>query len=410
MNAQEQLEELIVRDRSRAAVIFWSVANETLPSPDRTAFLTTLADTARVLDSTRLISAAMLTLPTRELDHLIDDPLGAAVDVIAINQYLGWYYGDRESIPETTWGSIFGKPIVFTEMGGGAKAGNHGDEGEIWTEEYQAALYRAQIEMVKANRTSNGGRGGRALSVDPQGLPSTGARPPGIQDGYNRKGLVSERRRTEARLRGAAELLRRSCRLSLDSPSELVGNAEPRAHERAAGDPSSLVRHDGQHCDVQRWRGIEPKADIAPPNRSTECTVPRDLKVAVTSRVERDAQPTNRGDKRSPSSCHIHRPEWITQERDQNFLSVAKAHCAFAVRPRPGALPTKQYRIRSQRDVLVALNIRVRHRCRYLDTGDKHGDFNGVRIDLVRCWTVPHALSKLGQSKPPCSTSGRQTL
>ena len=191
-NAQEQLEELIVRDRSRAAVIFWSVANETLPSPERTAFLTKLADTARELDPTRLISAAMLTLPTQELDHLIDDPLGAAVDVIAINQYLGWYYGDRETIPEATWRSIFGKPIVFTEMGGGAKAGYHGDEGEIWTEEYQAALYRAQIEMVKANRTGNGGE---VAGLSPWILKDFRAPVrvlPGIQDGYNRKGLISE--------------------------------------------------------------------------------------------------------------------------------------------------------------------------------------------------------------------------
>lgn len=173
-------------------MIFWSVADETLPSPERTAFLTTLTVTARELDPTRLISAAMLTLPTGELDHLIDDPLGAAVDVIAINQYLGWSYGDRETIPEATWGSIFGKPIVFTEMGGGAKAGHHGDEGEIWTEEYQAALYRAQIETVKANRTSNGGE---VAGLSPWILKDFRAPVrvlPGMQDGYNRKGLVSE--------------------------------------------------------------------------------------------------------------------------------------------------------------------------------------------------------------------------
>ncbi len=191
-NAQEQLEELIVRDRSRAAVIFWSVANETLPSPERTAFLATLAERARELDPTRLISAAMLTLPTKEADHLIDDPLGAAVDVVAINQYLGWYYGDRETIPEATWRSVFGKPIVFTEMGGGAKAGHHGDEGEIWTEEFQAALYRAHIEMVKANRSSNGGE---VAGLSPWILKDFRAPVrvlPGIQDGYNRKGLISE--------------------------------------------------------------------------------------------------------------------------------------------------------------------------------------------------------------------------
>ena len=191
-NAQEQLEELVVRDRSRAAVIFWSVANETLPSPERTAFLTSLADRARELDPTRLISAAMLTLPTKEADHLIDDPLGEAVDVVAINQYMGWYYGDRESIPAATWKSTFGKPIVFTEMGGGAKAGRHGGDDEIWTEEFQAALYRAHVEMVEANRSGNGGE---VAGLSPWILKDFRAPVrvlPGIQDGYNRKGLVSE--------------------------------------------------------------------------------------------------------------------------------------------------------------------------------------------------------------------------
>ncbi len=99
-NAREQLDELVTRDRSRASVIFWSVANETMPSPERTAFLTTLADRARELDPTRLVSAALLTLPTDAQEHHVDDPLGAVVDVVAINQYLGWYYGRRETIAD----------------------------------------------------------------------------------------------------------------------------------------------------------------------------------------------------------------------------------------------------------------------------------------------------------------------
>src|SRR5580698_9897219 len=58
-NAQAQLTDLITRDRSRASVIVWSVANETPVSDARTRFLKTLVDTARGLDDTRLVSAAM---------------------------------------------------------------------------------------------------------------------------------------------------------------------------------------------------------------------------------------------------------------------------------------------------------------------------------------------------------------
>ena len=191
-NARRQLDELIVRDRSRASIVFWSVANETLPSPQRTAFLTDLVEHARSLDPTRLVSAALLTLPTDDIEHVIDDQLGAAVDVVAVNQYLGWYYGDRETIGEHTWRSVFDKPIMFTEMGGGAKAGHHGDPDEIWTEEFQADLYRRQIEMIRAGRS---GHGGQIAGISPWILKDFRAPVrvlPGIQDGYNRKGLVSE--------------------------------------------------------------------------------------------------------------------------------------------------------------------------------------------------------------------------
>jgi beta-glucuronidase len=59
VNAKNQLTEMIMRDRNRASVIVWSVANETPVSEPRTRFLKELVDTARALDATRLVSAAM---------------------------------------------------------------------------------------------------------------------------------------------------------------------------------------------------------------------------------------------------------------------------------------------------------------------------------------------------------------
>jgi len=44
---------------NRASVVVWSVANETPITAERTRFLKTLVDTARSLDGSRLISAAM---------------------------------------------------------------------------------------------------------------------------------------------------------------------------------------------------------------------------------------------------------------------------------------------------------------------------------------------------------------
>lgn len=205
-NALEQLEELITRDRSRASTIFWSMANETLPGLERNAFLTALADRARLLDPTRLVSAALLTLPTADENQHVDDPLGEVVDVVAINQYLGWYYGQRDTIPTTRWSTPFGKPVIFTEMGAGAKHGHHGTDAEIWTEEFQAAIYAAQIEMIEANRSDTGR--GAVAGLSPWILKDFRAPVrvlPGIQDGYNRKGLVSE----EGKRKLAFEVLRR---------------------------------------------------------------------------------------------------------------------------------------------------------------------------------------------------------
>src|SRR5207247_8647897 len=58
-NARNQLTEMIARDKNRAAVIIWSMANETPIGDARLSFLKRLSERARSLDSTRLISAAL---------------------------------------------------------------------------------------------------------------------------------------------------------------------------------------------------------------------------------------------------------------------------------------------------------------------------------------------------------------
>ena len=186
-NAKSQADELVIRDRSRASVILWSAANETFPGDDRLSFLRSLVGHIRTLDPTRLATAALFTMPTDDTTQHIEDPLGEYLDVIGINEYLGWYYGSRDTIAETAWTSAFGKPIIFTELGAGAKAGHHGTADEIWTEEFQAAVYEAQIEMIK-NQTECAGLSPWILKDFRTPVRVL----PGVQDGYNRKGLVSE--------------------------------------------------------------------------------------------------------------------------------------------------------------------------------------------------------------------------
>ena len=183
--AEQQLREEIRRDRDKASIILWSVANETPLTEARTKFLKTLVADARAADSTRLVTAALL-VRTQGHDKYVDDPLGEALDVIGINEYIGWYEGRPQDADTTVWHIGYQKPLIVSEFGGGAKAGLHGAESERWTEEYQASIFRHQLAMlVKIPHFS--GTSPWVL-VD---FRSPMRQLPGIQDGYNRKGLIS---------------------------------------------------------------------------------------------------------------------------------------------------------------------------------------------------------------------------
>jgi beta-glucuronidase len=59
-NAENQLLENISRDKNRASVILWSVANETNESEPRLRFLKKLLEKTKAVDPTRLTTAALL--------------------------------------------------------------------------------------------------------------------------------------------------------------------------------------------------------------------------------------------------------------------------------------------------------------------------------------------------------------
>ncbi len=90
--SKQQLTEEIRRDRNKASIILWSIANETPSTPARTAFLTRSAELVHQLDPTRLVTAALLVHGDLKTKY-IDDPLGKALDVIGFNEYIGWYEG-----------------------------------------------------------------------------------------------------------------------------------------------------------------------------------------------------------------------------------------------------------------------------------------------------------------------------
>lgn len=189
-NAKNQLREGITRDKNRAAIIIWSVANETPVSEVRDSFLINMVHYAKTLDTTRIISAALEVHhdPAKPGINIIDDPLGNYLDIVAFNQYTGWYGGSLENAPNAKWEINFNKPVIVSEFGGGALQGMHGSKDQRWTEEYQAYLYEQNLKMIEKIPNIRG--------MSPWILAdfrSPKRLLPVIQDGWNRKGLISNR-------------------------------------------------------------------------------------------------------------------------------------------------------------------------------------------------------------------------
>ena len=242
--AKNQISRLVQRDQNRASVVVWSVANETPFSSSRMNFLSKLLLEIDLIDTSRLTTAALLSGSEEQFRLLvlalasqgakskwveakeklifqsilakagtpldsdtkfslsIDDPLGELVDLISYNEYFGWYYvtffaeqmmvGEGtlrklmfEIIPEIKISSSFNKPIHISEFGAGAQYGNKTDK--IWSEGYQADLYKLQLKMIANNPQIQG--------ISPWVLKDFRAmlRPlAGVQDFYNRKGLIDE--------------------------------------------------------------------------------------------------------------------------------------------------------------------------------------------------------------------------
>ena len=186
-NAEHQLVDMITRDRNRANVIIWSVSNETPRGDSRLAFLCKLIDKAREMDPTRLVSSAMEKEYIDEVNVTVKDELAEHADILSFNQYIGWYDGDSDKCEKVKWSFPVDKPVMVTEMGGGAKYGLHADKTIRFSEEYQEELFRKNMVMLD-NMPGLAG-------VTPwilKDFRSPRRFLPDIQDDFNRKGLVSE--------------------------------------------------------------------------------------------------------------------------------------------------------------------------------------------------------------------------
>ncbi len=185
-DAENQLLEMIKRDRNRASVVIWSVGNENTDTDERYHFMKRLVDAVRRTDNSRAVSAACLS---DKIDLYINDRLAECLDIIGINQYYGWYDPDFSKLEKLFKNSAPDKPVLITEFGGGAKAGHHGSEDEYFTEENQCSLYEKQVECMGGISCIKG--------ISPWILYDFRCprRTNPQQQYYNRKGLLDESKR-----------------------------------------------------------------------------------------------------------------------------------------------------------------------------------------------------------------------
>jgi beta-glucuronidase len=163
----QQIDELIARDKNHPSVVIWCVANEPMPSSIMARFsggegggalspmdqkgkefLEDLMDHARALDDTRPVTfVSVMAGPPEWLEKC---------DVVCMNRYWGWYFKGGEIEKglamldqelDDTW-ELFGRPIIMTEFGADTVAGLHGQPGLMWTEEYQYNFIKGYLDIA----------------------------------------------------------------------------------------------------------------------------------------------------------------------------------------------------------------------------------------------------------------------
>ncbi|WP_239970641.1 glycoside hydrolase family 2 protein [Confluentibacter citreus] len=190
---ETMLKEMVSRDKNRSSVIVWSLSNETYPgTPNRTEALIELTQKCKTLDSTRLITHVINSQSYTNNSFIVRDELYKYSDLVALNEYIGWYLPWEGKPSDVTWNISFpNKPVFISEFGGEAVYGNDTeptDEAANWTETYQKQIYQDQIEMFNTIPNLSG--------VCPWLLfdyRSLGRMNQVYQKGYNRKGLLSEK-------------------------------------------------------------------------------------------------------------------------------------------------------------------------------------------------------------------------
>uniref|UniRef100_A0A1B6CIU9 Beta-glucuronidase n=1 Tax=Clastoptera arizonana TaxID=38151 RepID=A0A1B6CIU9_9HEMI len=134
--------ELIRRDKNRANVIMWSVANEPRTAdPESGPYFGSVVAFTKTLEKRRPVTAVLNRWYTV-------DQVGQFMDIICFNRYNSWYTepGKLETIQlavvteAENWHRKYNKPVIMAEYGAEAMEGLHIYPDYIWSEEYQVSV------------------------------------------------------------------------------------------------------------------------------------------------------------------------------------------------------------------------------------------------------------------------------
>ena len=159
---RDDITDLVSRDKNHPSVILWSVANEPLtkpfhslepPPPDAvakgTAFFADMFAHLRSLDTTRPV--ALVSLHNGPVEWVSQG------DVICTNSYNGWYavsgrIADAAATLNRELRALHArcgaKPVIVTEFGADAMAGVHAQPPAMWSEDFQADLIAAYLDVL----------------------------------------------------------------------------------------------------------------------------------------------------------------------------------------------------------------------------------------------------------------------
>lgn len=211
-NVQQQLIEMVERDRHNPAILFWSVGNECYSFQEESrAVYRWMGDVVRAFDESRLLTFSELTFGQPFLDERRQ--ASHEMDVVSLNAYFGWYFGEPSDagayIDAATqvWPR---KPILITECGAGSGLGRSEADGvwagegvpgdKAYSEEYQARLLEGYYREAWQRRAVAGFSPWVFADFRCPWFPKNPV------PGYNCKGVLTRAREPKAAYRKLQEL------------------------------------------------------------------------------------------------------------------------------------------------------------------------------------------------------------